>query len=208
MSISGYNDNVFINCPFDDEYKELFNSIIFCIFDCGFIARCTKEEPEGIRLDRIYNIISECKYGIHDLSRTELDHSTNLPRFNMPFELGVFLATKNFGNEKQQDKKCLILDKELYRYQKFISDILGLDPKAHEDNPSKAILKVRDWLRDTSNRNTIPSGSVIGEHYVAFKDKLPLTCSALNLKPKELSFNDYIYVVSVYLKNQNKKREE
>lgn len=202
MFTSDYNDNVFINCPFDEKYNGLFNSIIFCIFDCGFIARCTKEQPEGIRLDRIYNIISECKYGIHDISRTELDSLNNLPRFNMPFELGIFLATKNFGDEKQQDKKCLILDKELYRYQQFFSDILGLDPKAHDDDPSEAIKRVRDWLRDASNRNNIPSGSVINKHYDAFKEKLPLTCSSLNLKPEELSFNDYTYVVSVYLKNQ------
>ena len=125
MSAAAYNDNVFINCPFDDEYKSLFNAMVFAIHDCSFIARSAPETEDGsqVRIDRIYTIIAECRYGIHDLSRTELDQATCLPRFNMPLELGVFLGAKRYGETDQQRKSCLILDKEPYRYQKFISDI-------------------------------------------------------------------------------------
>ena len=123
----------------------------------------------------------------------------------MPFELGIFLAAKKFGDEKQQKKKCLILDKNPYRYKQFISDISGQDIEAHEDEPSIVVLKVRDWLRAASKRSNIPSGSVIWEHYGNFIGKLPSMCLELNLNPKELIFNDYIYVVTVWLKIQNKK---
>jgi hypothetical protein len=41
-----YNDGVFINCPFDLDFKPIFDAIIFTVFDCGFIARCTMEEQE------------------------------------------------------------------------------------------------------------------------------------------------------------------
>jgi hypothetical protein len=50
------------------------------------------------------DIISGCKYSIHDLSRTELDKTTRLPRFNMPLELGLDLVVKGLvglTNEKK-----------------------------------------------------------------------------------------------------------
>jgi hypothetical protein len=63
-----------------------------------------------------------------DLSRTELHE--DLPRFNMPLELGIFLGAKKYGNEQNNNKACIIFDREQYRYQKFISDISGHDIKS------------------------------------------------------------------------------
>ena len=50
-------------------------------------------------------MIADCRYGIHDISRTELDRDSGLPRFNMPLELGIFLGAKRFGAEEQKRKK-------------------------------------------------------------------------------------------------------
>lgn len=88
MSKLNYFKNVFINCPFDNKYSPLFDAIIFTIFDCGFIPRCTKEEEDSsnIRIDKIYRIIEECQFAVHDISRIELDKNNNMPRFNMPLE--------------------------------------------------------------------------------------------------------------------------
>src|ERR1039457_1436875 len=99
-----YEESVFLNCPFDDEYKEIFNAIVFTILYCGFYVRCAKENSDTIevRIDKIFKIIRECKYGIHDISRVELNTS-NLPRFNMSLELGIFMGCKEFGDDK--DKK-------------------------------------------------------------------------------------------------------
>jgi len=149
-----YNDNVFINCPFDSVYKPLFDAMVFAVYDCGFIARCALEEEDAseVRIDKIYNIIADCRYGIHDISRTELDESSGLPRFNMPLELGVFLGAKKFGIEEQKRKKCLILDTQRYRYQQFISDIAGQDIQAHNNSAREVITHVRNWLRAASRR--------------------------------------------------------
>ena len=117
--------HVFINCPFDDHYKDLLEAIIFVVLDCGFTPRCALEIDDGsqIRIEKIFNIISECRFGIHDISKTELEATNNLPRFNMPLELGMFLGAKRYGAGEHAKKVCLILDREKYRYQKFISDI-------------------------------------------------------------------------------------
>ena len=100
-----------------------------------FIPRCALEEDDAsqVRIDKIYEIIADCRYGIHDISRIELDEPSGFPRFNMPLELGVFLGAKKFGSEEQKGKKCLILDKEPYRYQHFMSDIAGQDIQDHSN---------------------------------------------------------------------------
>ena len=92
----------------------------------------------------ILRIIEKCRLGIHDISRTELDSEHGLSRFNMPLELGLFLGAKRFGPGKQKTKKCLILDRESFRYQKFCSDLAGYDPRSHSNDHRLAIREVRD----------------------------------------------------------------
>ena len=204
MQSPHYNDNVFLNCPFDSAYKQLFDAMVFAGHDCGFIARCALEEGDAsqVRIDKIYNIIADCRYGIHDISRTELDKNSGLPRFNMPLELGVFLGAKKFGRNEQKRKNCLILDKEQYRHQKFISDIAGQDVPAHNNDPEEMVKTVRDWLRNTSKRRTIPSRSIIWERYQKFRQELPQIAQAFQLEVEELIFNDYTFVLAEWLNTQ------
>jgi hypothetical protein len=65
----------------------------------GFSARCTLEfdDASELRLDKIMRIIEQCAYGIHDISAVGLSAGTNLPRFNMPLELGLYLGCKRFA---------------------------------------------------------------------------------------------------------------
>ena len=97
---------LFINCPFSDDYKSFFEAIVFTTIFCGFYPRCAQESDDNSknRLDKICDIIEDCEFGFHDISKVELDHDTSLPRFNMPLELGLFLAAKRFGGQKQKKK--------------------------------------------------------------------------------------------------------
>lgn len=196
-----YNENVFINCPFDAKYKPLFEAVVFAVHDCGFVARCALEEDDGsqIRIQKIYAIISQCRLDIHDLSRIEVSKDTRLPRFNMPLELGAFLGAKYFGRSEQRRKSCLILDSQKYRYQKFISDIAGQDIQAHGNDPRKTVTIVRNWLRVYSPVS-FPTGSIIGSRYEAFRSDLPLLCRGLSLDTSELIYRDYVTLVSEWLR--------
>lgn len=197
-----YKNSIFVNCPFDTIYKPLFRAILFAIFDCGFTPRCTLEEDDSsqIRIERIYTIIESCQYGIHDISRTELDSKYKLPRFNMPLELGLFLSAKRFGKRKHGMKSCLILDKKPYRYQKFISDISGQDIVGHYNSSIMAIKVVRDWLSGKSISGTPPpDGSVIWRRYKRFLKALPDLCRDLDLQQEKLIYKDYIYLVYEWL---------
>jgi len=202
MLSMNYTSNVFINCPFDAEYIELRNAIIFAIFDCGFIPRCALEEDDSgiIRFEKIQNIISECKFGIHDISRTQVDENSGLPRFNMPLELGVFLGAKRFGDKQHREKRCLILDVEQYRYQSFISDIAGNDIRAHLNTPEEVIKHVRNWLNGASGRKTIPGGREILRRYQQFRLDLPEMCRLIPIEVDELTYNDYTNFIEEWLK--------
>jgi hypothetical protein len=190
---------VFINCPFDSRYKKFFDAIVFTVIRCGFDARCAIEIDDGggTRIDKIMNLIEACPFGIHDICRTEPDLTSKLPRFNMPLELGIFLGARRYGGKDQQRKQCLILDKERFRYQKFISDISGQDIHAHDLSAEKAIYKVRDFLR--TNGSHISGGRKIYEEYLRFeKDKRTL-CRTLELDPTELTFKDLTHVIAKWI---------
>jgi len=196
-----YADNVFLNCPFDPEHEPIRLALVFTVFDCGFVPRCALEVDDGsdVRFQKIVGLIRVSRFGIHDLCRTELDSVTRLPRFNMPLELGIFLAAKSFGSRAQKEKSCLILDSEQYRYQAFISDIAGHDIRSHKNSPEKAIVHVRNWLASSSRRSSLPGGRKIIERYRKFRKALPGMCRDLNLDVRELTYNDYTNLVSEWL---------
>jgi hypothetical protein len=193
--------HVFINCPFDPQYQSLFEAIVFAVSVCGFRPRCALESEDGsqIRIEKILNIISDCRFGIHDISETELDETNQLPRFNMPLELGMFLGAKRFGQGEQKGKICLILDREKYRYQKFISDIAGQDIRAHGDDPKTAISIVRNWLRSALPAISVPGGEAIGARYDLFRKELPSLCQTLQVSTDEWTFIDYTWIVKGWL---------
>ena len=199
--VKNYSSHVFVNCPFDDDYLPIRNAIIFAIYDCGFIPRSALEEDDGgnTRFEQIKHLISISKFGIHDISRTELDEDMGLPRFNMPLELGVFIGAKRFGDVHQRKKNTLILDKEQYRYQIFMSDIAGQDIRSHENSPEQAISVIRNWLNSASGRRTIPGGVAINRRYEMFLADLPDICSEFQLAVEEVTYNDYSLFASTWL---------
>lgn len=187
-------DDVFINCPFDAEFDRLRNAIVFAIYDCGLRPRCALESANGhdYRFEKIKNIIRESKFGIHDISRTELDAVHGLPRFNMPLELGLFIGAMSYGSSRIKNKSLLILDKEQYRYQQYISDIAGQDIRAHNNCERTVIKCVRDWLHSESKGTAqLPGGAYIANRYAQFTTELPALCAKVRCSPDELIFIDY-----------------
>jgi hypothetical protein len=174
MSSPTYNDSVFINCPFDDDYKPILRAIVYAIYRCGFYPQTALDEDDGteIRLLKIIRKMKSCRYGIHDLSRIELN-AAKFPRFNMPFELGIFWGAKYFGDNSQKRKNALILEREKYTYQQYISDLSGIDTKAHKNDPVTALRRVHSWLNTASHRKTIPGEKILQIQFLEFEHILP-----------------------------------
>ncbi|HEY2066264.1 MAG TPA: hypothetical protein VGG84_09935 [Gemmatimonadaceae bacterium] len=186
-------ESVFINVPFDRNYRKLFHALVFTVHECGFVSRCALESGDGseIRISKLYAIISDCALGIHDLSRTTLDRVNRLPRFNMPLELGIYLGAKHFGDASQRRKSALILERDRYRYQKFCSDLSGQDIRPHNDTVADAIRSVRAWLRSARPGADIPGPSTIARRYVNLRRDLPRMCRIAGLSVAEMLFLDY-----------------
>lgn len=194
-------DSVFINCPFDAAYYPFFEVIVFTIYACGFLPRSALEESDSgdVRIDKILRLLNECRYAVHDISSVGLDADHQLPRFNMPFELGLDIGCKRFGGKEAAKKRILILDSERFRYQIFLSDIAGQDIRAHGKDLNTAIKIVRDWLRTTSQRKNIPGDDLIRQDFGAFAKALPAMCSAGRLNRNALTYSDYVAFVEDWL---------
>jgi hypothetical protein len=190
---ASYQRSVFINCPFDEEYAPLLRAIVFAIVDCGFAPRCALERSDAseIRIQKIYRVIGECALGVHDLSRTQLDARTQLPRFNMPLEMGIFLGAKFLGEGEQRQKACLVFDEQPFRYQTYLSDVAGQDIDWHGNDPRNVIHRVRDWLASLGEDH-LPSWSIVWDHYSTFQGELRHRCSELKQRPEELTYTDVL----------------
>jgi len=196
-----YEDCVFVNVPFDKKYSRLSDAILFAVHDCGFVARSALEvEDSGqARVEKILNIIEQSMFGIHDISRAGIDRNTKLARFNMPLELGFFLGAARYGSERDRQKRCLVLDRESYRYRSFCSDISGQDIRAHNDEPRDAIRAVRDWLSSHRSGVLIPGGKAVFDRYERFRAQLPQQSREVKLDHRELTFGDYTRLVVGWL---------
>ncbi|HEX8244139.1 MAG TPA: hypothetical protein VF541_11600 [Longimicrobium sp.] len=175
MTAADYENNVFINCPFDQKHTPLFRAMVFAVHDCGFIARCALE-TEGthdVRIIKIMQIVRESRYAIHDISRVERDRRTRLPRFNMPLELGIFMGAKEFGSAEQRLKRYVVLDRDQYRYRDSCSDIAGQDIQAHGDDPFAAIVAVNRFLTRQQPGFERPSPRKMCRRYEEFTGSFP-----------------------------------
>lgn len=195
-----YESNVFINCPFDEEYQELFNAILFTVHRCGFILRCTKEfeNSNPLRIKNILKLIKESKYAIHDLSRVKSHTRADLPRFNMPLELGIFIGCIEFGGALNKKKEYLILESEQFRFKQFISDLSGQDIKAHNDDIKLVKSCIRNWLAPKTSNN-IPSAGIIFKEYQTFLSELPELARSNQWLVEELTFGEYSSLVTSWL---------
>lgn len=186
---------VFINCPFDPFFRPLFERICFTLLCCGYTPRCSLEDLDsGIpRLEKLVRIIPQCSLGIHDLTRTETGLN-ELPRFNMPFELGLYLGCSIFGSESNQRKQTLILVRQPHQYQAFISDIAGNDPAVYTTE-EELVARVYDWLQARDSQR-LPGPRKINRAFHELQRELPAYRRELGLDTYPLSFNDFIYLSS------------
>jgi hypothetical protein len=163
-----FENNVFINCPFDKKFKKFLDPLLFTVIYCDFTPQISETKDSGSnRLMNILALIRNSKYSIHDLSRMVSKAAGDIARFNMPFELGIDLGFRNSGPEVFAGKKCLILDTESYRYQKAISDISGNDIKNYKS--VQGLIRIVSFWLNAQRKAGKPGPKLIWEEYNEFK---------------------------------------
>ena len=198
-----YNTSVFLNCPFDPDYLPLFRALVFTVEACGFEARCALEVDDSgeTRAEKLLRIIRDSRYGIHDISRTE-SNAEVLPRFNMPYEFGLFVGMRAGGAERQAKKAVLVLDREKYRYQKFLSDIAGQDIRSHGGTTEGLLREVRGWLASKTSRTLAGTNRLIAL-YEQFGRELPRILKVSDRTTADLdNYHDYYRIVCDWIDAQ------
>lgn len=152
-----FETNVFINCPFDKDYTPLLRTLSFTLLYLDLEPKLSQTLSSSIiRINQIKQHIRNCKFSIHDLYRSKPLKKGDVPRFNMPYELGLDIGASEYGGKALKAKKTLILETERYHYQKVLSDISGQDIENHNDDPLTLNLKVRNWLSANNPGIIIP----------------------------------------------------
>ncbi len=196
--------SVFINVPFDDTYAPLFEALVFAVTACGYRVRCALEDDDSgnIRMDKLDRLIRQSPRSIHDLSRIELGDN-ELPRFNMPFELGLAIGAKRFGPHRKNDA-IKIMVAEPYKLPSYLSDLGGNDPSAHHRSPDRVIKIVRDFLHQSPEGGLLPGPAKLASTFADFRRNLPAIARRIDFRPEEVggltSYRIFLVCVAQYLK--------
>jgi hypothetical protein len=202
VSSATFETSVFINCPFDDDYALLLRAMLFTVVGCGFSPRIATERADSgeVRYRKIVELQKACRFSIHDLSRMDRGGKKQLARYNMPFELGLDFGLRESGAGPWQNKRCLVLDTDRYRYQRALSDLAGHDIKAHGDEPERLVRHVRDWLVENGLPG-LPYGTSLWEDFNMFYAALDADLRAKGLKRTDLANMtavEYLHQVTEY----------
>jgi|SRR6476469_730503 len=119
---------VFLNIPYDHQFEKLCLAYICAIASFGLVPRATLELDGPRRLDRIIELMRSCPFSVHDLSRVQRFPPTRLPRFNMPFELGLTVAWQEF---RKKGHLWYVFETEQLRSDSTLSDLKGTDVYVH-----------------------------------------------------------------------------
>lgn len=167
---SEYEKNVFLNCPFDDDYAPLLRPLLFTVVQFGFHPRIASERSDSgeNRLSKICSLIDESRNSIHDLSRLKASEEGEFYRLNMPFEFGIDYGCRVFGKEHHAGKRFLVLAGGPYDYRRSLSDASGIDIKHHDEEPAKMVRQVRDWFVETVGLRRIPSATKMWQDFAEF----------------------------------------
>ena len=160
---------VFLNCPWDEQYKPLMDAMILATLACGFQPVSMKESgPTAPRLKRIWKMLSKCDYSIHDLSRSAGRGEAGNARANMPLELGMAIARMH---SQRGAHDWLVLVADGAHYTEYLSDLGGYDPVAHDETPRSVAREVMRWLRGKPSAQPIVTIDTLLGVLPAFTDK-------------------------------------
>lgn len=202
-----FEKNVFINCPFDIDFNPLLRSLSFSILYLGYKPLlCQTYSSADVRITQIKLLIKKSKFSIHDLSRSKAMRRNELPRFNMPFELGLDIGCKEYGGKKLKSKKALILEEKRFHYQRILSDISGQDIENHDNDPQTLITKVRNWFSN-NNMEILPGQSEVWIAYNQFNSDLELNLTTTYSKKdiEDMPIGDYLKFANDWIRSFKQK---
>ena len=168
--------SIFLNCPYDADYRPLFEAAVLATTCSGFTPRVawdtgTLAEP---RMARISRAIFESKYSVHDLSRCKGEGDSNLARFNMPLELGIAMARRYLTRRVTDKHDWIVLVPSGHQYSRYISDLAGFDPATHDGTERGLVFALMPWLATRGDGASVSSPGQVLEALPKFNREMRL----------------------------------
>ena len=133
---------VFLNVPFDKTYEPVFIGLVGALVHLGKRPTTVLDLGGSLapRMDRLISAIRDNAFSVHDLTRVELSGTgaAAVPRFNMPFELGLAVAV-SLIDRRQPRHSFVLLESKRFRLQRSLSDMNGYDPFIHNGTQGGAV---------------------------------------------------------------------
>lgn len=162
---SDSNRRVFLIIPYEPDYLEQYLApLTFSILSCGFEPRIAADTRFEDREKRITQRIHTCDLCISDVSprwvedgswidktKRVISRHAKLPRYNVPYELGRFTATKKLDDLAPEDAiapDALILSDSGDQIVRYFSDIRNRGVERYARSVEGLITPVRDWLHE------------------------------------------------------------
>jgi len=207
-SRESFEENVFINCPFDAGYHPLLQVLLFTIVFLGFRPRIALERFDSgeLRLSKIARFVKDSRFSIHDLSRLQAGATGEYYRLNMPFELGVEYGGRLFGRGRLREKCCLILESEPFDAMRALSDLAGVDVKSHRSQPFELMRQVRNWFVESAALKRAPAPESMWLSYTVFMaslDKKLLRQGFTQEDKERMPVVEYLDLIEEWLQEQS-----
>ncbi len=144
----------FLNVPFDPQFEPLYLALIAGLSGFGLVPQAVLQIPGSQRrLDRLIRLLGTCRYSFHDLSRVELDiHRPKTPRFNMPFELGLAVASAELS---RNGHRWYVFEAKKFRVSKSLSDIDGTRVYIHGGGPIGVLRELTNALARSRHKPSV-----------------------------------------------------
>jgi hypothetical protein len=186
---------VFLNYPFDEEFEPLAHAMHFAVVATGLIPTCARDvsAPDRLRLEMLVDIISNSRFSVHDFSRYRGEGEKNFARFNMPIEMGMSLYYA--FSTYQREHRCAFFVDTPHDYQRFASDLAGLDPKHHDNKDLLMLTGIYEWLREVGegDDNMIPTVEVQEQFRRFLKELERVNGSGENGRPTHNESQELMY---------------
>jgi hypothetical protein len=199
--------NVFINCPFDEDYRPCFEALLFIVAASGYTVRCALEDADGasIRFDKLRKLIAESPHTIHDL----LPHRAQqgcVATLQHAIRARACHGSEVLWQPQAATQQCAHSGAQGLHSDAYLSDLGGNDPASHNGDPLQLMAAVTRFLHASPTGKVLAGPKSVFVRFTRFKEGLQTMAGALQRDLHEIhpfrEYRVYLALLNEFLRNE------
>lgn len=140
--------SVFINCPFDADYRARYMpALLFAVYYCSRLPVSALDEHETReRLPKITDLMRSTRLGLHDISPALAGKQAGYLRYNTAFELGLHHGANLFNPTKAIVRRLKVVSATDIKTARIFSDFDSFDVDVYDGDRSELVRLIVTWL--------------------------------------------------------------